>query len=119
LQAVAVLLLFPPFSSLYRKAHVVTRSFLLVCHSVIEEFSLRLNHPQLDLAPLDREELAALFINLYNALIVHALVVCGRPANTAQRAKFFQQEAAYCVAGRVYTGRWVVVGVRVCCSAVT
>lgn len=60
---------------------------------------------QVDITPLNREELMALFINLYNALIIHALVVLG-PPTAAQRGSFYSKDSAYCIGGRRYTGRW-------------
>lgn len=45
---------------------------------------------QVDLTPLNREDRMALFINLYNANIVHALVAHGPEVASSQRSKFFQ-----------------------------
>ncbi|KAG1666012.1 hypothetical protein FOA52_010922 [Chlamydomonas sp. UWO 241] len=56
----------------------------------------------LDLAPLTTPELTALFINTYNALIVHALVVLGSPQGTLGRLEFFGA-AKYIIGGQVYS----------------
>lgn len=47
---------------------------------------------------LDDTERTALFINLYNALVIHANIVFGPPASTYQRMRFFSG-ATYLVAG--------------------
>lgn len=50
----------------------------------------------MDLAPLSREELIAFAINLYNALVVHALVALRLTRmSTAQRATFYSRTAKY------------------------
>ncbi len=67
---------------------------------------------QVDLAPLSQPELTALFINLYNTLIIHAIVVLGQPDNPAKRAVFYTRDAAYCIAGHTYTGMYVCVCIR-------
>ncbi|GFR43319.1 hypothetical protein Agub_g4387 [Astrephomene gubernaculifera] len=55
---------------------------------------------QVDLAPLSREELIAFAINLYNALIIHALVALGLTRMTAaQRSTFFSRTAKYNIGG--------------------
>lgn len=50
---------------------------------------------QVDLSGLGEPERKALFINLYNALIVHALVAHGTSMTAAQRATFFTGVAKY------------------------
>ena len=40
---------------------------------------------QVDVYGLNREERLSLFLNLYNALIVHGLVLFGAPSNTLER----------------------------------
>ncbi len=78
------------------------------CHFL--SFLLPLNHPnpsplppQVDISTLETPELTALFINLYNALIVHALVVLGTEMNALQRAKFFSN-CKYNIGGLDYSG---------------
>jgi len=58
---------------------------------------------RVDLRPLGREELCALFINLYNTLIVHATVVLGPAASVLERSRFFQTDAAYLIGGHIYS----------------
>jgi len=57
---------------------------------------------RVDLAPLSPPELTSFFINLYNALIIHALVVLGTRMNALQRAKFFAS-AKYNIGGYDYS----------------
>ncbi|GAX80471.1 hypothetical protein CEUSTIGMA_g7910.t1 [Chlamydomonas eustigma] len=59
---------------------------------------------QVDIEPLSSIELTALFINLYNALIIHALVVLGADmlSNASTRSRFFTY-AQYCIGGNEYT----------------
>lgn len=40
---------------------------------------------KVEIAPLDREERMAFFINIYNAVVVHALAVFGPASNLQQR----------------------------------
>lgn len=56
-----------------------------------------------DLAPLSREELMCMFINLYNALIIHAHVAFGAPASALDRLAFFTRVAKYNIGGRDYS----------------
>ncbi|KAG2439584.1 hypothetical protein HXX76_004936 [Chlamydomonas incerta] len=59
---------------------------------------------KVDLGPLSREELMAFAINLYNALIVHALVALRLTRmSTAQRATFYSRTAKYDIGGLDYT----------------
>lgn len=58
---------------------------------------------QVDLQGLSREDLMAFAINLYNSLIVHAIVVLGPPDSFAKRATFFSKDAQYVIGGQVYT----------------
>jgi hypothetical protein len=46
----------------------------------------------------------AFAINLYNALVVHALVALGPPVSLFQKARFFSNDASYVIGGLVYTG---------------
>lgn len=45
----------------------------------------------------------AFAINLYNALIIHALVVYGTRMSTVQRSRFYSQDARYNLGGHDYT----------------
>ncbi|GLC71620.1 hypothetical protein PLESTF_001142000 [Pleodorina starrii] len=57
-----------------------------------------------DLSPLSREELMAFAINLYNALIIHALVALGLTRMTStQRATFYSRTAKYNIGGLDYS----------------
>ncbi|KAG2432426.1 hypothetical protein HYH02_012997 [Chlamydomonas schloesseri] len=59
---------------------------------------------KVDLAPLSREELMAFAINLYNALVIHALVALRLTRmSTAQRATFYSRTAKYDIGGLDYT----------------
>ena len=58
---------------------------------------------QVDISPLSMPELTVLFINLYNALIVHATVVLGPASNLAQRVRFFAN-TKYTIGGLEYSG---------------
>ncbi|KAG2502191.1 hypothetical protein HYH03_000678 [Edaphochlamys debaryana] len=59
---------------------------------------------KVDLSPLPRSELMALGLNLYNALIVHALVALRMTRmGSAERATFFSRTAKYCIGGLDYT----------------
>jgi len=49
-----------------------------------------------------REEKLAFFINIYNALVIHAFVVVGPPANLWQRYKFFNT-VSYIIGGYTYS----------------
>ncbi|XP_065062483.1 uncharacterized protein LOC135689250 isoform X2 [Rhopilema esculentum] len=49
-----------------------------------------------------REEKLAFFINVYNALVIHAFVVRGPPTNLWQRYKFFNV-VSYVIGGQVYS----------------
>ena len=44
----------------------------------------------------------AFFVNVYNALVIHAMVVLGPPQNMWQRAKFFST-VSYRIGGHVFT----------------
>lgn len=58
---------------------------------------------RLELAPLPRDERLAFFINVYNALVVHAMVARGgAPANDLQRHAFFSGPC-YLLGGSTYT----------------
>ena len=43
-----------------------------------------------DLSSLNRDELMAFFINIYNALVIHATVAFGTPTRTIERLSFFK-----------------------------
>jgi hypothetical protein len=55
-----------------------------------------------DVKSLKREEKLAFFINVYNALVIHAFVVHGPPTNTFKRLRFFNQ-TSYIIGGHVYS----------------
>ncbi|XP_064382280.1 uncharacterized protein LOC135331148 [Halichondria panicea] len=57
---------------------------------------------RVDLSSLSREEKLAFFINMYNALVIHAFVVQGPPNNMWKRFRFFNV-VSYIIGGRVYT----------------
>ena len=57
---------------------------------------------QVDLADLKACEALAFWLNLYNALIIHANIVVGPPTNMFQRAKFFGS-IGYIIGGFKYT----------------
>lgn len=57
---------------------------------------------RVDLTSLSREEKIALFINVYNALVIHAFVVQGPPNTLWKRYKFFNS-VSYIIGGRVFT----------------
>ncbi len=46
-----------------------------------------------DVFALSVAERVALFINVYNALVIHATIVYGRPTNTLARLAFFAHAA--------------------------
>ncbi|GIL75698.1 hypothetical protein Vretimale_15254 [Volvox reticuliferus] len=59
---------------------------------------------KVDLSPLSREELMSFAINLYNALIIHALVALNLTRmSAAQRASFFSRTAKYNIGGLDYS----------------
>lgn len=53
---------------------------------------------QVDVFALSRNELLAFWINVYNALIIHAMVENGRPKSSTDRLQFYQSNK-YHVAG--------------------
>jgi hypothetical protein len=57
---------------------------------------------QVDISLLSHKELLAFFINLYNALIIHATCTIGAPASDLERVRFFSRDAAYIIGGHVY-----------------
>ncbi|WIA08629.1 hypothetical protein OEZ85_008058 [Tetradesmus obliquus] len=59
---------------------------------------------RVDLSPLSRESLMAFAINLYNALVIHALVVHGPQQynSTTGRVGFFQKASKYNIGGYDY-----------------
>lgn len=56
-----------------------------------------------DLGAMDRDTALAFWINVYNALVIHATVVLGTPSNAWGRSKFFSN-AAYKIGTDVRTG---------------
>jgi len=71
-------------------------------HPLDERHLLSSRASQVDLSPLTRDELLAFGINLYNALIVHAIVLVGAPKSTLERASFFSKDAVYIIGGQIY-----------------
>ena len=59
---------------------------------------------------LNRDDRMAFFINIYNALIVHATIVKGVPDDTFKRLKFFD-EAKYDIGGLQYSANDIEHGV--------
>jgi Protein of unknown function, DUF547 len=55
-----------------------------------------------DISDLDEKMRKALFINLYNAMVIHANVTMGPPKSIFQRMNFFGK-VAYCVGGSKFT----------------
>ncbi|XP_062506238.1 uncharacterized protein LOC134182807 [Corticium candelabrum] len=56
---------------------------------------------RVDVNSLSREEKIAFFINIYNALVIHANVARGPPTNIWQRYKFFNY-TSYIIGGYLY-----------------
>eukprot|EP00246_Nothoceros_aenigmaticus_P011423 TRINITY_DN3105_c0_g1_i1.p1 TRINITY_DN3105_c0_g1~~TRINITY_DN3105_c0_g1_i1.p1 ORF type:complete len:611 (-),score=131.46 TRINITY_DN3105_c0_g1_i1:1000-2832(-) len=58
---------------------------------------------RVDLAELSREEKLALFLNIYNALVIHAIAELRRnPSGPIERRSFFS-EVQYVIGGQVYS----------------
>ncbi|XP_038057106.1 uncharacterized protein LOC119728784 isoform X2 [Patiria miniata] len=57
---------------------------------------------RVDIAAATREEKLAFFINVYNALVIHANVQEGPPTNIWQRYKFFNR-TCYIIGGHIYS----------------
>ena len=57
---------------------------------------------QVDLSSLSQNESLSFWLNLYNALIIHANIVVGPPTNMFERAKFFGS-IGYWIGGNKYT----------------
>ncbi|XP_019618159.1 PREDICTED: uncharacterized protein LOC109465380 [Branchiostoma belcheri] len=57
---------------------------------------------RVNVTDLSREEKLAFFINIYNALVIHAYVKVGPPTNLWQRYKFFNV-VSYIVGGHIYS----------------
>lgn len=74
--------------------------------SMSEEFRryLTLTHQlqRVDLLETSREEKLAFFINLYNAMVVHAVIVLGHPVGPLDRRKFFG-DFQYLIGGDPYS----------------
>ncbi|KAF6028836.1 hypothetical protein EB796_012821 [Bugula neritina] len=65
-----------------------------------QKLALQLHRVEVETA--SREEKLAFFINVYNALVVHANVVKGPPTNMWQRYKFFNN-MKYIIGGELYS----------------
>jgi hypothetical protein len=48
-----------------------------------------ITHSQVDLTSLDEAELKSFFINVYNSLVIHALIIFGPATNAISRNSFF------------------------------
>ena len=57
---------------------------------------------RVELSGLSREDTIAFFINIYNALVIHAKVARGHPTNLWQRYKFFNY-TSYTIGGYMYS----------------
>jgi glutaredoxin len=57
---------------------------------------------RVNLISMSREEKIAFFINIYNALVIHATVAQGPPKNAMQRSKFFNS-VSYVIGGLQFT----------------
>ena len=57
---------------------------------------------RVSLEGLSRDELVAMFVNVYNALIIHGIVIRGAPTNHFIRYKFFNN-VSYVIAGHNYS----------------
>mmetsp|Transcript_12493 Transcript_12493/g.31728 ORF Transcript_12493/g.31728 Transcript_12493/m.31728 type:complete len:494 (-) Transcript_12493:108-1589(-) len=55
-----------------------------------------------DIGPLSREEKMAFFINIYNAMIIHATAAVGTPSNIIERLMFFGN-VKYCINRQIYS----------------
>lgn len=51
---------------------------------------------------MPREEKLAFFINLYNMMAIHAVLVCGHPVGALERRKFFG-DFKYVIGGYTYS----------------
>lgn len=56
----------------------------------------------LDVFKMSRARRLAFFLNIYNALLIHAITVVGRPHSFVARFRLFQT-AAYCIGGHLYS----------------
>ncbi|KAL6069142.1 DEP domain-containing protein [Balamuthia mandrillaris] len=57
---------------------------------------------RVNITDITREEKMAFFINIYNALVVHATVIGGSPSSSWQRSKFFNK-MSYLIGGQVFS----------------
>lgn len=57
---------------------------------------------RLDLSNLNRQARIAFFVNIYNALVIHATVEVGQPSGVLQRLKFFTKNC-YTIGGQSYS----------------
>lgn len=71
-----------------------------------EEFARYLRTVQelqrVELQDMPREEKLAFFINLYNMMAIHAVLVCGHPVGALERRKFFG-DFKYVIGGYTYS----------------
>jgi hypothetical protein len=56
----------------------------------------------LDVLEMSRARRLAFFLNIYNALLIHAITILGRPRSFVARFRFFQT-ASYCIGGHLYS----------------
>ncbi|XP_019085600.1 PREDICTED: uncharacterized protein LOC104749393 [Camelina sativa] len=57
---------------------------------------------RVELEDMQREEKLAFFINLYNMMAIHSILVCGHPAGTFDRTKMFM-DFKYVIGGNTYS----------------
>ena len=57
---------------------------------------------EVDLRALARDERVAFFVNIYNALVVHATAAEGPPTSVLKRAQFFSK-IKYCIGGMTFS----------------
>eukprot|EP00249_Psilotum_nudum_P022696 c28612_g1_i2 orf=179-2128(+) len=57
---------------------------------------------RIDLLPLSREERLAFFINLYNIMAIHAVIILGHPNGPLDRRRFFG-DFQYLIGGHAYS----------------
>jgi hypothetical protein len=56
----------------------------------------------LDVFEMNKARRLAFFLNIYNALLIHAITIVGRPHSFVARFRLFQT-AAYCIGGHLYS----------------
>ena len=57
---------------------------------------------RIQMVGMSREQTLAMFINLYNALVIHAYIQIGPPTSAWKRRKFFHK-AAYKIGGHTFS----------------